>query len=464
MIYRDCLWPMLLLLPIVVNAGQTVKYSATDPQAIALPPQAVPEVRVEDVSRAGARAELIAQATVGNPGRPPFLGEIDVDPQKLDLRHSYPVRATIRAQGRLLMTGDQVYPVLTRGYGDAVERLLRPVGGPPPGPGQIGEPPLRREAASFSGDLPCADCEGIRYRLNLFPDRAFYLGTAYLGRGGRETFDLGSWDLSSNGRILILQGGREAPLLFRVSSPDALTRLDLQGDDIDSALNYSLRRTPTFERIEPRLPMRGMYEYMADAGLFTECLTGQRWPVAQVEDNLALERAYLRARSRPAEPVLVSLEAGVEVREDMEPDVRRPMLVPYRFMGVSPGAACAERFATLSLEDARWRLTQLQGEPVLSGEGLRVPELMFDGNGHRLYGSDGCNRLTGSYELERGQVRLDPVGATRVTCPDDDGMQRRFAEMLARVESWNLLGRQLEFYDARGQRLARLEAISAEDQ
>jgi len=43
-------------------------------------------------------------------------------------------------------------------------------------------------------------------------------------------------------------------------------------------------------------------------------------------------------------------------------------------------------------------------------------------------------------------------------------MQRRFTEVLARVESWNLLGRQLEFYDARGQRLARLEAISAEDQ
>jgi copper homeostasis protein (lipoprotein) len=354
--------------------------------------------------------------------------------------------------------------VLTRGYGDAVELLLRPVGGLSPGPAQTGVPPWLGQATSFSGDLPCADCEAIRYRLNLFPDRAFYLGTAYLGRAADEAFDIGSWDLSSNGRVLILQGGREAPLLFRVAGPDALTKLDLQGDDIDSALNYSLRRTRIFERIEPRLPMRGMYQYMADAGLFTECLTGQRWPVAQVEDNLALERAYLAARSRPAEQILVSLAAGVEVREDTQPDLRRPMLVPYLFLGTSPGEACAQRFATLPLEGTRWRLTQLQGEPLSPGEGWGAPELLFDRGGRRLSGTDGCNRLAAAYQLEGGHLHLGQVGATRMACPDGDDMQRRFAHMLARVERWNLLGRQLEFYDARGQRLARLEAVSAGDQ
>ncbi len=464
MIHRARAWPVLLLLPVVVYAGETVKYSATYAQSDALPPQTVLEVRVEDVSRADAQAELIARATVENPGTPPFLGEIDLGPHKLDPRHSYSVRATIRARGRLLMTTDQVHPVLTRGYGNAVELLLHPVGRPSPGPAQTGVPPWLRQATSFSGDLPCADCEAIRYRLNLFPDRAFYLGTAYLGRDAGETFDIGSWDLSSNGRVLILQGGREAPLLFRVTGPDALTKLDLQGNDIDSALNYRLRRTPTFERIEPRLPMRGMYEYMADAGMFTECRTGQRWPVAQVEDNLALERAYLAARSRPAEQVLVSLQAGVEVREGMQPDLRRPMLVPYRFIAASPGEACAERFATLPLEDTRWRLTQLDGQPVSSGEGRHAPELLFDRNGHRLSGSDGCNRVGAVYRLEGGQIRLGQVAATRMACPDEDDMQRRFAEMLARLESCNLLGRQLEFYDARGRRLARLEAISAGDQ
>ena len=147
--------------------------------------------------------------------------------------------------------------------------------------------------ASFAGDLPCADCEGIRYRLNLFPDGAFFLGMTYLGKGDSAVFDdIGTWMLSSNRQVLVLQGGREASTRFRVVDAKTLRKLDLEGRDIESALNYALTRTATFERMEPRLTLRGMFRYMADAGLFTECSTGQRWPVAQEADNATLEREY----------------------------------------------------------------------------------------------------------------------------------------------------------------------------
>jgi len=39
--------------------------------------------------------------------------------------------------------------------------------------------------ASYSGDLPCADCAGIRYSLNLFSDRSFFLSVIYLGKDDR---------------------------------------------------------------------------------------------------------------------------------------------------------------------------------------------------------------------------------------------------------------------------------------
>ena len=41
--------------------------------------------------------------------------------------------------------------------------------------------------ASFSGDLPCADCPGIRYQLDLFSDHVFFLRMIYLGKD--ESFD-----------------------------------------------------------------------------------------------------------------------------------------------------------------------------------------------------------------------------------------------------------------------------------
>jgi len=46
--------------------------------------------------------------------------------------------------------------------------------------------------------------------------------------------------------------------------------------------------------------MRGLYSYMADAGMFVECGSNERLPVTMEADNLALERAYLNSRTTPA--------------------------------------------------------------------------------------------------------------------------------------------------------------------
>lgn len=51
-----------------------------------------------------------------------------------------------------------------------------------------------------------------------------------------------------------------------------------------------------------------MYRHLADAGTFTECLTWQRWPVAQEGDNTKLERAYLKVRREPGEGLMVNVE------------------------------------------------------------------------------------------------------------------------------------------------------------
>lgn len=133
--------------------------------------------------------------------------------------------------------------------------------------------------------------------------------------------------------------------MLRIDGSHALRKLDLEGKEIASVLNYTLTRDTDFTQIEPRQILRGMYRYYADAGIFTECLSGQRWPVAQTADNLALERAYQQARSQPGVELMVSLEGSVEMRPGMEGDRLQLTLVPQRFIGVSPGETCGERFA-----------------------------------------------------------------------------------------------------------------------
>ncbi|MDN3557412.1 META domain-containing protein [Halomonas maura] len=109
------------------------------------------------------------------------------------------------------------------------------------------EPALGELPASFRGELPCADCEGIRYHLSLFPDGVYTLATAYLGPDERRRFhERGNWSLDGSHRTLTLAGGDQGPRLWRVRDADTLELLDLEGREIDSALDYRLRRTEAF--------------------------------------------------------------------------------------------------------------------------------------------------------------------------------------------------------------------------
>ena len=169
--------------PLGAAQADQVKGTATYLQRMALPPDALFEAQVEDVSRPDAPAETIGSVRIIEPGNPPIAFVIEIDPQLVDERHRYSVRATITVKGRLLFTTDRTYPVLTQGKGREVELLLRQSGGARPGAAGRDFSLLGRLPATFTGDLPCADCPGLRYHLNLFADQSFFPQNDLSGAG-----------------------------------------------------------------------------------------------------------------------------------------------------------------------------------------------------------------------------------------------------------------------------------------
>ena len=336
--------PVLLLFSLSAQqaAGQ-IKGTATYRERMALPPEAVFEAMLEDVSRADAPATVVGRVRIDRPEQPPIRFEIPYDPANIDPRHSYSVRGRITVGSRLMFTTDQVYPVLTRGHGSEVPLMLRRTGGSSGQSSGADAAPLENLPASFLGRLPCADCAGIRYQVDLFPDQAFFLRLTFLGKGkgdGESFDDIGRWELSADGRTLILRGGREGPAMFAVRNSSTLRMLDLDGREIVSSLPYELQRTEVFQPIEPRLALRGMFSHLADAGIFWECLTTRKFSVAQEGDNAALEAAYLRARRQPGEPLLVSVEGRIVTRPKMEGPGESQVVVVERFINLWPGEIC----------------------------------------------------------------------------------------------------------------------------
>jgi uncharacterized lipoprotein NlpE involved in copper resistance len=190
-----------------------------------------------------------------------------------------------REQIALPPDANQVSLALTRAHGNDIQIMLHRVAASTSASKSTQTGALATLPASFIGELPCADCPGIRYHINLFPDRVFFLQTTHIGRSDDAVYDdIGTWVVSSDRTMLVFKGGREASAMFRIRDENTLRMLNVEGRDIESPLNYDLQRTKNFEPLEPRLAMRGMYRYFADAGLFTECLTRRRWPVAQEKE------------------------------------------------------------------------------------------------------------------------------------------------------------------------------------
>ena len=113
------------------DAGQVIEGTAAYRERIAMPPNAVFEAVLQDVSRADAPAMEIARTTIPDAPTPPIRFTIPFDAAKIDSRLSYTVRAAIRVDGKLWFASDTAYPVLTRGAGNTVDILLKRVAEPP---------------------------------------------------------------------------------------------------------------------------------------------------------------------------------------------------------------------------------------------------------------------------------------------------------------------------------------------
>jgi putative lipoprotein len=138
--------------------AQSIQGTATYEERKALPPAAVFEALLEDVSRADAPAEIVASTRIASPGNPPINFTITYDPGKILPKHRYVVRARILLDEKPLFVTDTASPVLTAGSASKLSLMMRPVGGgqtPPP----TWRPPAKRrigERSNVRGDSSAA--------------------------------------------------------------------------------------------------------------------------------------------------------------------------------------------------------------------------------------------------------------------------------------------------------------------
>lgn len=161
---------------------------------------------------------------------------------------------------------------------------------------------LKPMQQSWRGVLPCADCEGIETSLFLEKDGTWVMNQHYQGAKAPSSFaSYGTWARTADKLVLTDTTGEKR--YFRAKG-EGLEMLDMEGNPIESQFNYTLAPVTAALPATP-MAMRGMYFYMADAAIFTDCATGKKVSVA---NNAQLERDYAAARGSDTKPVLLTVD------------------------------------------------------------------------------------------------------------------------------------------------------------
>ncbi|NHQ75772.1 META domain-containing protein [Roseovarius gahaiensis] len=455
----------------MISAGhaETITGRAVVGEPVAAPPDAHFVALLQDTSVADAPAIELGRYETENADNPPYHFEIQYDPGTIKSNHTYTVRASLLSEEEgLLFTTDTHVPVITHGAPKDVEIIMKRVARMPDETiSTVGAHGLRLPA-SFTGTLPCADCAGIEYHLDLWPDQIYHMRRVYLGvddspddARGYGNDELGQWYADPANDKIILFGAAEMPLHWEVKGPDRLRKTDIQGNPIESELNYDLTSDGDLVQTDLQgLFLLGQMTYMADAAIFRECVTGRSYPIAQEGEYRALERAYLDDRDAPGASLTVHVEGSLLMRPAMEGPDRRSLVVD-RFIQTRPGVSCEPQRTKADLTNTYWRIDKMRGESIKGLSDRREPHLVLQNESSpRFRATAGCNWMSGSYERHGNRLTFGPAAGTRMACPAPLGrIEDTLAQTLGAVREYRITGNNLTFLDGKGEVIAIFSAV-----
>lgn len=122
-------------------------------------------------------------------------------------------------------------------------------------------------------------------------------------------------------------------------------------------------------------------------------------------------------------------------------------------MAAPADAVVGAAHSASALDSTSWVLTSLGGiEPVPHV----IVALEFDGSGG-VTGTDGCNRLSGSYSADDGALRFGPLASTKMACPGVINTQATtFTAALDAARTFAVVDNYLDVYGADGAHLLAL--------
>ncbi len=124
-------------------------------------------------------------------------------------------------------------------------------------------------------------------------------------------------------------------------------------------------------------------------------------------------------------------------------------------------ASCAtsNKIKSISALAGEWNITEVEGKAISASDSENPPFIGFDTNENRIYGSTGCNLMTGALNanVETGKIDFGAVASTRMMCAKMETEQAVLGA-LGKVSTFSMKKKGvLEFKDNSGKTVMTLK-------
>lgn len=168
----------------------------------------------------------------------------------------------------------------------------------------------------YKGELPCANCSGITYRLWLSGDSLYVLHQNYQSMSRPSAFlSFGTYLRQSANLTLATP---DAPTRFRQTRTRKLSLLDPQGKSIESTLNYDLSPQNKVFLTEEPAQIHGLFRYYADTHLLRIPGFPKPLPFALNQDLRPLEGLHANRSPKTSTEIPLSIWGRVAILPNME--------------------------------------------------------------------------------------------------------------------------------------------------
>lgn len=321
-------------------------------------------------------------------------------------------------------------------------------------------------SGQYAGILPCADCEGIAYRLALNTDYSYRERLYYQGKSTEAFENQGTFSIRPDG-IVVLEKSEKGMSLFR-KNDYGLLMLDIEGNEITGALadRYQLRPLHRDPAGAPQSEGDGLLMKLLGEGVdfyargnepfwaldidfdkvfkFTT-MSGAAIntpPLDAVQGQGAQEIRY--EGETEAGKIIITLSAGECIDNMSGASFTHAVTVEHRQGNETEYTrytGCG-RFVADPRLASRWDLIQLAGMPYDSSGFMKdAPYLEFDLAQGRLGGTDGCNRIMGSAQAMANTIVFGALASTMMACPKSEPYIGGLSDQKVtyRIEGNNLL-------------------------